>query len=91
MRESELKIASLEKKHSSLHNENETWKANYERIRRKLLDTEYQKSDAAKVDLEHENNSLKIYIDNLKSSFTKMTEEMDAETKHFQQNHEQSL
>ena len=89
--EQEKKIDSLEKRQSNLLKENERWKTNYENIHNKLLNVEYHKSDAAKVELEQNNNYLKIQIRNLKDGFAKMVDQMSEESNQFKENHERSM
>ena len=87
----ENKINSLEARESNLLKENQTWKTNYENIHNKLLNLEYQKSDASKVELEQKNNSLEIQIENLKCGFAKMVEQISEESNLFKENYDRSL
>ena len=91
MSQQENKINSLEARESNLLKENQTWKTNYENIHNKLLNLEYQKSDASKVELEQKNNSLEIQIENLKCGFAKMAEQISEESNLFKENYDRSL
>lgn len=91
MNQQEDKINSLEKQESNLLKENRTWKTNYENIHNKLLNLEYQKSDAAKVELEQKNNHLEMQIENLKCGFAKMVEQISEESSLFKENYDRSL
>ena len=59
MRQQEKQIKELTKENSKLRED-------YSSIHHKLLNFEYEKSDAAKVDLQRENTNLKLEITTMK-------------------------
>ena len=91
MCQQEDKISSFEKQEAYLLKENKTWKTKYENIHNKLLNLEYQKSDAAKVELEQKNNHLEIQIENLKCGFAKLVEQISEESSQLKENYDRSM
>ena len=89
--EHQATIASLQKIQDTLQRENETWKKNYTVAHNKLLSIEYEKSDAAKVDLQRENTLLKMEITKLKEEVSTTENYFREENVIFKQRYERTM
>ena len=71
----EKTISNLRKQYEDVQNDCEAWKKNYTAVHNKLLQVEYEKSDAAKIDLQIENTRLNGEISKLQREFTLFLDE----------------